>query len=137
MNSLFFEHPNKRERVNLAFYFSIELISTKHNKKEMWSILFHRDLVYEGRPISWTFDSEEEASKVFTDIAAVMKDFLFVGVLKDVIICKDFVEWINVSPSEDGWGLFIHVRKGDDHDVFDFPATSEQEAMDMYRDFIK
>lgn len=133
MNFLFFEHPNGRERVNLSCYFSVELFKFSQDRKERWSILFHRSLTYEDKPMAWNFSSEDEAREVFASIAAVMQDYLYAAVLPDYIISKDYIEYVNASPSEDGWSLFLHVRIGNDFDVFDFPCDTEDEAMTLYR----
>lgn len=138
MNFLFFEHPNGRERVNLAFYYCIELVEKRILKdKKEYTIYFYRDLATsDGKQTVWRFYDEDEARDTFMAIADVMRDYLYAAVLPDFIITKDCVEYVNVSPSEDGWSLFVHVRVGDSDDVFSFPAESEEEAMNLYKAFI-
>lgn len=133
MNYLFFEHPNKRERVNLAFYFSVELTSLK----KKWFITFYRNVAnWEDNSAEWEFTNEDEARDTFMAIADLMRDYLYAAVLPDYAILKDYVEAINVAPSEDGWDLNLHIRIADDYDIIKFPAESEEEAMRLYKAFI-
>lgn len=136
MNFLFFEHPNGRERVNLAFYYAVELFNIKVNGKQRFYIDFFRNLNAAEKQTRWEFTNDDEARDTFMAIADVMRDYLYAAVLPDFIITKDCVEYVNVSPSEDGWSLFVHVRVGDTDDVFSFPAESEEEAMNLYKAFI-
>lgn len=136
MNSLFFEHPNKRERINLAYCFSVELFSSMQNKKKRWSIIFHGILAVGDKPMAWHFSSEDEARDTFMAIADLMRDYLYAAVLPDYVISKDYVEYINVAPSEDGWSLSLHIRFGNNFNIFSFSAGSEEEAMRLYKAFI-